>query len=303
MFCKYIKDFTVFSLLILLSVIPKNVYSTDKNNTPNLAPALITTKEATIDNTKVPTEQEIIRSIEEIIKPTKLDKESIEINYGFNPSQPVNLTGKDNTKTQFSIKVSDQQQPQASFTDIVYKGYQAALVGQYEASIYLYKKALAYDPDNINILYTLGTLYHKLKQLKEANYYYKLVLAAKPSHKKALNNFISVIGEESPNEALKELLHLAEINPNYSPVLAQIGMIYAKQEKYEDAEKYLRKSIIISPNEIIYKYNLAVMYDKLGKYKGARKLYQDVLEASYSNTLLPQSYQSIRERLSYLQTK
>jgi len=303
MFCKYIKDFTVFSLLILLSIIPKNVYSTDKNNTPNLAPALITTKEATIDNTKVPTEQEIIRSIEEIIKPTKLDKESIEINYGFNPSQPVNLTGKDNTKTQFSIKVSDQQQPQASFTDIVYKGYQAALVGQYEASIYLYKKALAYDPDNINILYTLGTLYHKLKQLKEANYYYKLVLAAKPSHKKALNNFISVIGEESPNEALKELLHLAEINPNYSPVLAQIGMIYAKQEKYEDAEKYLRKSIIISPNEIIYKYNLAVMYDKLGKYKGARKLYQDVLEASYSNTLLPQSYQSIRERLSYLQTK
>ncbi len=248
-------------------------------------------------------EKEVISSIAKIIEPVKPKQENIDINYGFGASKPINLAGNLSQKADFNIKVEDDTAGQSYYNEAILRGYKASLAGHYEAAIFLYKKALVSGFNNVDILYNLGIMYHKLKQFKEAEDYYRQVLRIQPDHKKALHNFLAVIGEESPEKGLKELKQLNKVNPNYSPVLAQIGMIYAKQGNYDEAEKYLRKAIIISPHEILYKYNLAVMYDKLDKYKSALKLYQEVLDLSDSGETLPQSLETIKQRVNFLTSR
>ncbi|WP_039459282.1 tetratricopeptide repeat protein [Candidatus Jidaibacter acanthamoebae] len=249
------------------------------------------------------TEQDLIHTIAEAIKPPIPTKEGVEINYGFTPAVPVNLGGNASKSTNLNIKIENQLTAELPLVEIINKGYRAALAGHYESAIFLYKKALVHDSDNINILYSLGIMYHKLRQFKEAKYYYKEVLKLKPDQPKALHNFLAVIAEESPEKGLQELMLLNKANPNYSPVLAQIGMIYARQGEYDKAESYLRKAMIISPQEILYKYNIAVMYDKIGKYKPALKLYKEIIEAGDSGEALPQSLNIIKQRARFLTTK
>lgn len=256
-----------------------------------------------IKSPSIQKEEDIMQIIAKTIKPTIPDKKEVDINYGFSPPNPVNLNEGSLSNTNLNIRIDNPTKRDIPASEIMNEAYNSALAGHYESAILLFKKALILEPNNIDILYSLGIMYHKLKQLSEAKYYYKEVLKVNPTQQKALHNFLAVLAEESPQEGLKELLQLKNVNPNYSPVLAQIGMVYAKQGDYSKAENYLRKAIIFSPQEALYKYNLAVMYDKHKKYKLAIKLYQEVIQAGDNGKELPQSIKIIKQRVNFLMSK
>jgi len=252
------------------------------------------------EEVKALSNEDIFNNYKRSIKPVELKEggESISIMRG--TSRGVFSSGELNSKAlDVKVREFDNNDP----SELISQGYKASSVGQIEAALTLYKKALGKDIDNENVLFALASLYHKLSQTKEAKIYYKKLLMKNPNYSKALNNYIVLMGEESPGQALMELKEFERINPDFSPVQAQIGMIYARMSDYEQAEKYLVKAISLEPSVLNYRYNLAVIYDSGQKYPEAVSIYKQLLDASINGGNLPQSYHTIKSRMQYLQEK
>ncbi len=232
----------------------------------------------------------ILNSIkQEMEKPLIEQKEHITIERQTRSGQ-VNLAGKQQDQAYqppFHLMASEYTIQPERFDDIVHKAYEAVQVGHLEAALALYKKAQVLDPNNIPLLYAMGSIYHKLRQLEQANKLYKQVLLQDPSNHKALTNYLTLLADTSPEKALIELKSLEQINNNFAPVVGQIGMLYAKQGRYDDAISYLQRALALEPNELYYRYNLAVAYDQKGETKKARQLYYDVVERSQNNNVRP----------------
>lgn len=251
----------------------------------------------------LPSNNEVIDAVAGTLRvpPANAYENRIDIQYNFAPNKPLNLNGGNTAiPLNLAIEIDQTAQHTESPNELMHKGYKAALVGQYEAALFLYKKAQVYDVENPSLLFAIGTLYHKLQQLDQASIYYKKVLVLQPTHRKALNNFIAVIGEQSPQGALQELQRLEKANANYSPVIAQLGVIYAQLGQFQLAENYFHRAIVLSPRELLYKYNLATMYDHYGKKTAALKLYKEILDYGATTHQLPQSYNEIKQRMFVL---
>jgi tetratricopeptide (TPR) repeat protein len=80
-------------------------------------------------------------------------------------------------------------------------------------------------------------------------------------------------------------------------------MIYLKLNNPQKAERYLRRAVILSPENITYKYNLAITSDRLNNHRQAIRLYRQIIEAVAHGAVIPGSITSIEDRLSFLEEK
>ena len=179
------------------------------------------------------------------------------------------------------------------------QAYKATNLGQLEAAVMLYKKALKIDKNNTYILFALGSVYHLLKQYDDAKAMYTQLLSIDPNDEQAINNYLALMAVHSPAKALKQLQEMEKINPNYSPVKAQIAMIYANLGEFSLAEMYLRKAIELSPEVITYRYNLAILFDKMTNYKDALRMYIQILDFA-GDAISKQNANIIQHRINFL---
>jgi Flp pilus assembly protein TadD len=205
-------------------------------------------------------------------------------------------------KPKYEIKVQDTKtvENQISMLD---KGLKALVTGQYEGAIAIYKSVLVKQPKNRDALFGLATAYHKAGQRTQARQAYSNLLAKYPNFQDGLNNFLMLASEESPKDALAELEQLSVRNPNFAPIFAQKASIYNKMGEQDKAVTNFIKALLIEPGNLSYKYNLATIYDKNGAPEKARKMYSELLEASYKGKPLPVGRQQISERLEVLSAK
>jgi Tfp pilus assembly protein PilF len=181
--------------------------------------------------------------------------------------------------------------------------YRALVAGQIEAATSYYKQVLESEPKNRYALFGLATIYHKNSQENQARDLYTRLLQQNPHDRQALNNFLVLVGEEAPESAIVELKRLEAVTPAFSPIPAQIGMVYAKMGDYPKAVRYLNKALLLSPENVTYRYNLAILLDRSGQYAEAISLYKELIEESNSGAILPTSTQYIRDRLTFLGTQ
>lgn len=181
------------------------------------------------------------------------------------------------------------------------EGYRALIVGQTSAAISIYRAILKVENENKNALFGLATAYHRNHQVIQARETYTRILTLDPNHKDALNNFLVLVAEESPENALYELQRLERINPEFSPIPAQIAMVYLKTGDADKAERYLKRALSLSPDNVVYKYNLAITLDQMDEVEQAIIFYRDVIEEIKSGAVIPGSFESVVERLSYLE--
>lgn len=181
--------------------------------------------------------------------------------------------------------------------------YDALMSGQVEGAIALYKQVVEADPQNKQGLFGLATSYHRSGQLSDARATYIDLLKIHPDYWPAMNNFLVLAGEEAPENALKELRELEQINPEFSPIAAQIGMVYLQMGRMQDAVKYLSRAVILSPDNLGYRYNLAVVLDHAGYKSQAVRLYQQLLGEHEQGKDLPESRERIMERMAFIMTK
>ena len=105
---------------------------------------------------------------------------------------------------------------------------------------------------------------------------------------------------DSPYEAVYLLPQLAE-RFNYSDKIQfQLSIAFSKVKNYTKAVKYMKEAIAIDPTNVVYLYNLAVLYDKMENYPSAQATYKLVLKniETNNNSVLP--YNKINNRISEL---
>ena len=253
--------------------------------------------------------------------PSALSQESQEILY----SLPEDITGISSTKSQprpVSISRTDpsitlpetddiSSHEEAGMSVIVRKhtmnanhelekAYMALIAGASDEAIRIYRDILDAAPQNKLALFGLGTTYHRIGMFDKARPLYGRLLKLDPYHKEALNNFLALIGEESPKDALGQLERLRGKNPDFSPIPAQMALIYRRIHDYDNAIHLMQEAASLSPENLVYKYNLAIMYDTAGKKREAAMLYKQLLDARYRGEKIPADPTHLQERLTFL---
>ncbi len=126
------------------------------------------------------------------------------------------------------------------------------------------------------------------------------LLRLEPDNREALNNFLALVGEESPGAAIIQLEKLEAANPDFSPIPAQLSILYERIGQKENAIGEMVKAVTLSPENLVYKYNLAILYDRNDKIPEAIMVYRQLLAAHERGQQLPSDYKSIQERLTFL---
>jgi Tfp pilus assembly protein PilF len=200
--------------------------------------------------------------------------------------------------------VVEVRSDEISTYETLQKAYDALMAGQRESAAALYRTILKADAKNIHALFGLATTYQKDGRRDEARDYYQQLLAIQPTHRDALNNLLVLASEESPQQTLEELAMLAQRNPDFSPIPAQMAMILNKLGKPDEAVKYMAKAIRLAPDNLLYRYNLAIILDRSQHYAQAAKMYRELLSAAERNSLtLPAPEDVIHRRLTFLESK
>ena len=186
----------------------------------------------------------------------------------------------------------------------VSSGYNALLRGEYDTALGFYELAVQKEPGSVLALLGRGAALQKLGRFADAQGSYDNVLKLDPDNREALTNVTAIVGERTPNEALSRLLDLEKTYPEFSPIKAQIGLLYAKSGNMESALDYMRRAVALAPQSAMYQYNLALVLDHMGQREQAIAAYQDVLGAiSLGRTPPELSSTEIERRLRYLRVK
>ena len=195
-------------------------------------------------------------------------------------------------------EISQQAQDDAS------AGYTALLRGEYDTALGFYGSALKKEPTSVLAMLGRGAALQKLHRLEEAQAEYTKVLKADPQNREALTNVTAIISERQPAEALNRLLDLEKEYPAFSPITAEIGLIYAKMGTMDPALEYLRRAVALSPESVMYQYNLALVLDHMGLAEQAVQAYQNVLSALATGNGPPElSSADIERRVRYLRVR
>ena len=182
------------------------------------------------------------------------------------------------------------------------RAYDALMVGDSEGAVEIYQSVLAIEPRNQDALFGLAATYQRAGETDKARLLYVELLKINPQHREALNNFLMILSQENPQAALYEMQKLAQRNPDFSPLIAQIAMLYEKLGEHALARREMLRAIQLSPENLVYKYNLAVMLDRQNQSADAIALYQLLIDASLRGEAIPVPIAGIQERMTYLQT-
>lgn len=223
-------------------------------------------------------------------------------NIGISRADPgIDLKQKDVLEHDEAVGVDlDTGRPPYDVSYDLEKAYEALIAGNTEEAVRVYQKALDADPDNTMALFGLATTYHRLGMLDQARPLYGKLLRLDPYNREALNNFLALVGEESPGAAIIQLEKLEGANPDFSPIPAQLSILYERIGQKENAIDKMVKAVTLSPENLVYKYNLAILYDRNDKVPEAITVYRQLLAAHDRGQQLPSDYKSIQERLTFL---
>lgn len=180
--------------------------------------------------------------------------------------------------------------------------YTALMGGDTQRAIEIYKNIIAAEPRNEDAMFGLAATYHRLGQVEQARPFYGMLLKQNPNHREGLNNFLVLVSDESPQDALPELERLELRNPDFAPIPAQIAIVLDKLGYPDQAQEKMLRAIEIAPENLTYKYNLAVMLDHHRKYADATALYSMLISAALRGEQVPASTESMQRRLNYLTT-
>ena len=241
--------------------------------------------------------------------PSKLDSAKIEKNEKFDLSRTtasvdaldLKKAGKVDAYEASGIKISVRR-PGLDTNYELNRAYNALTGGDTEVAMQTYKNILSVEPVNQDALFGLASLYHRQGDVARARPLYGILLKNYPNHREGINNFLALVSDESPQEALAELERLEQRNPDFSPIPAQEALVLERLGYASEAQAKMTRAIELAPENLTYKYNLAVMMDRQRNYPEAIALYRLLLDSSSKGAQIPASADSIQRRLNHIAT-
>ncbi len=119
----------------------------------------------------------------------------------------------------------------------------------YKKAEILYKKALASEPSNYDVIRHLGILNQDLEKYEEAYNFFIQAVKINPQGFEAINNLATIhINNKNYELALKCLNRSLEINGNYVPTINNLAGYYHKVHEPMKALEFSTKSLSLQPN-------------------------------------------------------
>lgn len=212
-------------------------------------------------------------------------------------------------KPQINIRVFEPMARQGAIKQKEELAYNASLINQDEIAVTLYKQVTRAEPKNTQAKFALAVIYQRMGQWRQAKPLYHSLLKVnleEAEREQVTGNLLAILVEESPKESLYLLDRLAVENPQSSYILAQAGLAYSTIGQYEKAVNLLNRALKLEPEKTIYKFNLAVVYDRAGDRSKALETYQEVRSAynseenSGNGPVIP--FEQVNQRIEFLRS-
>ncbi|MFH1147841.1 MAG: tetratricopeptide repeat protein [Pseudomonadota bacterium] len=100
-------------------------------------------------------------------------------------------------------------------------------------------------------------------------------------------------------KAVEYFTSAIQVNPDYSEVFVNLGIVYKKQNKLHDAMTAYKKAIALDPTAPEAYYNLGILFDDDGDYKRASSAYRQFLQ--FATDRYQAQKQKVRERLTLIE--
>jgi predicted Zn-dependent protease len=153
-------------------------------------------------------------------------------------------------------------------------------VEQKAAAITLLKAEVAAHPEDIDLLFELGSVYERSNDRKAAEAAFLAVLAKKPDHAPSLNylGYMWAEGGENLDRAHEMLTRAVGQEPNNGAYVDSLGWVYFRLGKLDLAEKYLIDATKLLPRDATVHEHLGDVLAKRGDMPRALKSYQTALD-------------------------
>lgn len=171
--------------------------------------------------------------------------------------------------------------------------------GKMENAITMYKKALSYAPENPDALFNLASIYIKLSRYSEAcNILLKLLSGNPADSMTALNIAIAEIGLGKNRDAIS---HLEKINGEERELQFRVafhkGVALSRIGEQPEALDSYRNAELINPGNTALLLNMAVLYDRLGRYDEAINYYLKLINSESLDSHEKEKYKQRVETL------
>ena len=176
----------------------------------------------------------------------------------------------------------------------------ALSLNRYDAALDLYTRLYSKNNRDPRILMGMAYAQQKTGQEDAALRTYEQLLDIDSNNADALVNLLGILKNQYPSVALRRLEALRMDHPSHPGIVAQLGIIEAGLQDYDNALKHLGLAASIEPHNPKHFYNMAIVSDQAKRYSHAMELYQKALEVDslYGGGTLPRD--TIYERLSKL---
>lgn len=172
--------------------------------------------------------------------------------------------------------------------------------GNFNEAIGLLKKALEASPGLPTLLAQLAFTYEQAKDYKNAIETYKLAVAADDESLNLRKGLAQALWEDSQDEpAEKEYLRILESDPEEGVAYLRLGQIYRRRGDSDKALENFQKADGLLVGSVEVKFNIAVLYEEVGKYEKGEEAFKQLLKLTEKNS---DSYseQEIQNRTIFL---
>jgi predicted O-linked N-acetylglucosamine transferase (SPINDLY family) len=151
-------------------------------------------------------------------------------------------------------------------------------LGQFDAAIKCYEKAITINPSYYKAHYNLGGVLQELGKLNSSIKSFERALSIKPDYAEAHNNIGNVFKElDQFDNAIKSFRRAIEIKPNYLEAHFNLGSIFQDLNNLEAAIISYERVLVIKPNFAELHNNLGVIFQGIGQLDSAQEHLEDAV--------------------------
>lgn len=157
------------------------------------------------------------------------------------------------------------------------------LQGKEDKAIEKFKAALGMNPRNPAAYITLGAIYERKEDYKEAIAVYEQAVSAIPNLWQAANNLAFLLSEYSTDradheKALEYAKKALRQRPNIPAIMDTVGWVHYKLGDIQKARGFIEEALELAPDAVELNYHLGVILYDSGNTDGARAKLMKALE-------------------------
>lgn len=182
-------------------------------------------------------------------------------------------------------------------------GKRALEGGRASSAVTMFDELYNEDPTDTRVLAARAVALQKAGRAQEAIAAYEELLKVEPANLNALTSLLGLLRTQNSDLALEQLLRLRQAYPSHAGIAAQLGVVYGDRGQLDEAVRFLGVANSLEPMNAVFKFNMAVVMDKLGNSVEAESLYRQALEldSRYNTARSAIPRQAIENRISSLQ--